>query len=140
MTTFAGHSTRCRLLTGRILTDMEDPQMVTELSFDVTSDAGAIVLRVDGEIDVLTAPALREKIASLTGSTAHSVLVLDLSDVTFLASAGLAVLAGASDACEGRGRFIVVAQTPVVLRPLELTGLTEAFEVFPTVETALATV
>ena len=53
---------------------------------------------------------------------------------------GLAVLARCSDDPDRLSRFLVVAQGPATLRPLELTGLLESLEVFPSVEAALATV
>src|SRR5680860_265694 len=54
-------------------------------------DDEALVLIVSGEIDVLTAPQLQEAI-ELALSNRPGALVLDLSEVTFLSSAGMGVL------------------------------------------------
>ena len=114
--------------------------MTELLTFEVEGDEGAIIVRARGEIDVLTAPSLGEIIESTATTNPRAVLILDLTGVTFLASAGLAMLARSSESLEGRARFIVIADGPVTVRPIELAGLNDAFEVFPTVEAALATV
>jgi anti-anti-sigma factor len=102
----------------------------------------AVVLRVAGEIDVLTAPTLAAAIERQVADRAeHDIrpLVLDLTEVTFLASAGLAVLANAKVLAARRDIEVgVVATARVVLRPLTLTGLDQALHVAPDVAGAIA--
>ncbi|GAA3876391.1 hypothetical protein GCM10022243_46630 [Saccharothrix violaceirubra] len=96
-----------------------------------------VVVGASGEIDMLTAPELRA--AVLEHLDANDVLVLDLSEVSFLGSAGLAVLVEASQQGNRRGAgFRVVAVRRAVTRPLVATGLGEVFSVFASVEEALA--
>ena len=52
---------------------------------------GQAVVHVHGEIDLYTAPQLWETLDAAIAGTPHE-LVIDLSDVTFLDSSGLAVL------------------------------------------------
>lgn len=97
---------------------------------------GVAVVAVSGEVDMLTAPQLRA--AVLPHLDANGTLVLDLSGVSFLGSAGLAVLVEASQHAQRRGsQFRVVAVERAVTRPLAATGLGEVFSVFESVEQAL---
>lgn len=127
--------------TDRILTDMDMPGSASStLSFDVDVTEGVVVMHARGEIDVVTATEFEKAVEQATARYRGGVLIADLSDVSFLASAGLAVLVRCSEEFPEDGRFLVVAQGPATLRPLELTGLTESLEVFPTVDAALSTV
>ncbi|TWP52360.1 STAS domain-containing protein [Lentzea tibetensis] len=84
-----------------------------------------------------TAPGLRTTVGD--HSTSGSKLVLDLSRVTFLGSAGLAVLVEASQQTKTRGvELRVVAVERAVTRPLEATGLGDVFSVHPSVESAIS--
>jgi anti-sigma B factor antagonist len=66
-------------------------------------------------------------------------LILDLSGITFLGSAGLAVLAEARNLALARAVNVrVVAQSRTVLRPMEVTGLDKVLTVVPDVATALS--
>ncbi|XVS62701.1 STAS domain-containing protein [Actinosynnema sp. CA-299493] len=97
---------------------------------------GVTVVAVSGEVDMLTAPQLRAD--ALRHLDAGSTLVLDLSGVSFLGSAGLAVLVEASQHAQRRdASFRVVAVERAVTRPLAATGLGEVFSVFQSVEQAL---
>ena len=91
--------------------------------FDLTvSDAGdARVVSPEGELDMATAPALRE---ALRGEAATS-LVLDLRKVTFMDTSGLQVLIESARAAEEQGRTLhVVRGTNAVQRLLDIAGLT----------------
>ncbi|WP_246019171.1 STAS domain-containing protein [Saccharothrix australiensis] len=90
-----------------------------------------------GEIDMLTAPDLRADVLGRMEDAA--TLVLDMSSVSFLGSAGLAVLVEASQHAKRRGTaFRVVAVERAVTRPLAATGLGEVFSVYGSVAEALA--
>ena len=70
--------------------------------------------------------------------TTVPLLVLDLSDVTFLGSAGLAVLVAAKDSADARGHTLrLVCGSRIVTRALEATGLLTLFEVADGVPQAL---
>jgi anti-sigma B factor antagonist len=96
----------------------------------------ASVLHVVGEIDTLTAPLLR---AQLDGQIPGvPLLVLDLSEVTFLGSAGLAVLVAAKDEAETRDhRLRIVPGSRIVVRALQATGLLGIFDIADDVPQAL---
>ncbi|KAA8889402.1 STAS domain-containing protein [Nocardia colli] len=97
------------------------------------------VLRASGEIDVLTAPHLDEAIdraLSTDGDEPRCGVVVDLSAVTFLASAGLAVLAAGAQPRTGGQRLVIVANRSATIRPLQVTGLTDLLSVYSTVPEA----
>jgi anti-sigma B factor antagonist len=98
----------------------------------------ASVLHVVGEIDTLTAPLLR---AQLDGQIPGvPLLVLDLTEVTFLGSAGLAVLVAAKDEAETHDhRLRIVPGSRIVVRALEATGLLGIFDIADGVPEALET-
>ena len=97
----------------------------------------AVVLSVSGEIDMVTAPQLGESINAAMDQE-PPILVVDLSEVDFLASAGMAVLLGCNQRAKGRIGFRVVAAGNTTFRPMELTGVPDEIAIFPTREEALA--
>jgi anti-sigma B factor antagonist len=107
------------------------------IRFDVVDHGSDVrVLHVVGELDTLTAPLLQVRLLEQQAQVGH--LVLDLSDVTFLGSAGLAVLVGAKDDADSRGcRLVVVPGSRIVKRALEATGLLQLFSIADGVPEAL---
>lgn len=97
----------------------------------------AIVLAVTGEIDILTAPKFQEALDHVLQGKPSS-LVVDLSGITFLASAGLGVIAAVGHGIAAATSLKVVADGPVTARPIQLTGLNEVLAVYPTLEEALS--
>jgi anti-sigma B factor antagonist len=87
------------------------------------------VVTLAGEVDLSTAPALRERLASLIDGGASSIVV-DLRQVSFMDSTGLGVLMGAHLRVRERaGELRLVAGEGPVLRVLTLAKLTEVFPV-----------
>ncbi|MFE1249568.1 STAS domain-containing protein [Streptomyces sp. NPDC058735] len=82
-----------------------------------------------GEIDLLTAPALRSRLDSLTAGPRPD-LVLDLRPVSFIDCAGLGVLCRARNRVLARqGRLRLVTESACVRRTLRHAGLAGVFEV-----------
>jgi anti-anti-sigma factor len=98
---------------------------------------GAVVLRVSGALDLALAPKLRQ-FADRACRQQPAVLVIDLTDVTFLASAGMAELVRAHRGDSGPAPLRVVANHRITLRPLELTRLTDELAIFPSLTDALS--
>lgn len=116
------------------------------VTFKVSGDehGGWAVLQVSGELDLVTSPALRQRIHDVVAEGRHS-LVLDLSDVFFCDSSGVGVLIAARRlirSCQGSLRLILPAQGAVegshVNRVLGALGVRRLFEVFPDVTAAVA--
>jgi anti-anti-sigma factor len=95
------------------------------------------VISVSGCVDMLTAPSLTEAIESALAKT-PSGIVVDLSNVDFLASAGISVLIAASDSIGQSRRFGVVADGATTHRPLTLLGVDEVIPLYRTLGDALS--
>ncbi|GAA3845722.1 MULTISPECIES: STAS domain-containing protein [Amycolatopsis] len=97
----------------------------------------AVVVQVSGELDLLTTPRLDDA-ASRALREQPSLLVLDLTGVTFLGSAGMASLVAVRQAAGDDLPIRLAAADPVVVRAMEVVGLDEEFPLYPTCEDALA--
>lgn len=107
-----------------------------ELDFDVSDRNGTTVLAVRGEIDVYTAPRLREKVLELAGDS-RVEMVVDLEGVGFIDSTGLGVLVAALKRLRSNGGDLALVCTQSrVLKVFEITGLTNVFKVHDSVEAA----
>ncbi len=106
---------------------------VWDVDLDVRIDrpaADRAVLSVRGEIDSLTTPQLEPALTALLDGPERR-LVVDLSEVSFLASSGLAALIRAAQRAEERGvRLRLVVANRAVRRPLEVTGSDQLFDLF----------
>lgn len=91
------------------------------------------MVRLTGAVDLHTADRFRGALNQLLDEQPE-LLVVDLDGLEFLSSAGLSVLV----ATHNRGAMAVVAGRPIVLRPLQLTGLTEVLNVHPSLDAACA--
>jgi anti-sigma B factor antagonist len=102
-----------------------------------TDDRGDItVVSVKGEVDLYTAPGLKERIADLV-SAGKNRLAVDLSGVEFMDSTGLGVLIGGLKRCkEAGGSLALAAPREPVLKVLAITGLDRVFSIHETVDQA----
>lgn len=94
----------------------------------------AVVVQVVGEVDVYTAPRLKDKLLQVERDDVHQVVV-DLSQVGFIDSVGLGVLIGAlRRARAGGGTLVLAAPNTRIRRILDITGLSSAFTVVQSVQ------
>ncbi len=98
---------------------------------------GAVVLAVSGEVDMLSAPQLAESIDAALAPKPPA-LVVDLTKVEFLASAGLSVLVNGQAAVSPPTRFAVVADGPATSRPIKLMGIDGLLSLHRTLDNALS--
>ena len=111
---------------------MEELFEITESTHD-----GIPVLSIQGEIDVSTAPELRDRLLSVAHG-GHSKAVVDLRGVTFLDSTALGVLVSALKRFRsGDGDLRLVVTGRSVTKVLEITGLVDVFSIFDSVEQAV---
>jgi anti-sigma B factor antagonist len=106
--------------------------------FQIVEQAGSTppVIAVSGEIDVATAPQLRECLHGVI-ARGEPRIVLDLLGVTFLDSTALGVLVGALKRCrELGGELHVVVADPRIVKIFEITGLTSVFTIADSLESA----
>lgn len=102
-------------------------------------NGSTLVLTVSGELDMRTSPALDEAISE-GALTAPTALVVDLSKVSFVASAAMTVLASAQNKLGETLQFAVVADGPATSRPIRLMGLDQVFALYEDLPTALAAI
>jgi anti-sigma B factor antagonist len=95
------------------------------------------VVSVAGVVDMLTAPDLEKAIAEAAKS-APTAVVVDMTGVEFLASAGMGVLIAAQDDLSPGVKLAVVADGPATSRPLKLVGVTDVVDLYATLYEALA--
>ena len=101
---------------------------------------GWSLARVAGELDIATAPALREQLLRAIATHGPS-LVLDLDDVAFLDSTGLGVIVGVLKRARTLGGDLVIAgASPAVRRVFEITALDRTLPLCSSVDEALAQV
>ncbi|MGH3378322.1 MAG: STAS domain-containing protein [Actinoallomurus sp.] len=99
---------------------------------------GCAILRVTGEVDVVTAPMLRERVLDLATKGAVHIIV-DMSGVVFLDSTGLGVLVGGLRRVRAHdGSLTLVISTERILRIFRITGLTSVLPPHPTVQDGIA--
>jgi anti-sigma B factor antagonist len=111
-----------------------------EQAFGVTEhdDEGLIRVAVSGEVDVATAPVLREHLYEAVDRSTGPVIV-DLLAVTFIDSTALGVLIGSLERGKGQGSDLrIVLKEPRLIKIFEITGLTELFSLFPSIAEAVA--
>ncbi len=109
-----------------------------ELSLATRTVAEHTVLEVGGEVDVYTAPRLRERLIELIDAGARSVVV-DLGRVDFLDSTGLGVLVGALKRLRAvEGSFGLVCAKEPLLKIFRITALDQVFPLYPSVDAAIA--
>jgi anti-sigma B factor antagonist len=103
------------------------------------SHGDVLVVAVNGEQDIYTAPALRERLEQ--GLGAETGLIVDLSAATFLDSSILGALLEARRQAQERslGYVVCLGETPEpgVQRILEITGLVPVFPVVGSKDEAL---
>lgn len=109
------------------------------MDVSVTSRANGdrTVVAVTGEIDVYTAPVLREELASLIDGQ-HTDLVVDLTAVRFMDSTGLGVLVGALKKVRTLGGELqLVIDQDKILKVFRITALTQVFTIHSSLDDAL---
>ena len=98
---------------------------------------GLAVVSVSGSVDMLTAPGLSEAIDAALAKKPKG-LIVDLSKVEFLGSAGISVLMKTRDSLGDGTLFCVVADGPATHRPLTLLGINELMSLCRSMDDAVS--
>jgi anti-sigma B factor antagonist len=102
------------------------------------SQAGHHVIAARGEIDLFTAPDLKQVITDAIDGGSHR-MVIDLSEVSFLDSTALGVLIGAVKKLRSRDGALAIVNTEAsIAKTFQITGLDQIFTILPSREKALA--
>jgi anti-sigma B factor antagonist len=103
-----------------------------------TFEPGVLALTVSGELDIATAPVLRDRLNAAIDAGTHRI-VIDLSALTFLDSVALATIVHAKQRLPEAGRMaIAIDPSSYVMLVFEGGGLTKVLDLAETREQAIA--
>ncbi len=109
-----------------------------DISVSRTTAGDVPIVAVSGEVDVYSAPALKDNITELLQSGV-TTLIVDLSGVAFLDSTGLGALVEARAATSDAGGSLpLVCSQERILKLFTITGLDGVFTIHPTIGDAVA--
>ncbi len=109
-----------------------------DLTLSTRETDGTTVVAVGGEIDVYTAPRLRDKFTELVAAGSYDIIV-DMQNVEFLDSTGLGVLVGGLKKVRAHdGSLDLVCTQDRLLKIFRITGLAKVFVIHDSAEAALA--
>jgi anti-anti-sigma factor len=107
------------------------PRAVGELQVEEVRRGPSVTLELSGDLDVHTAPSLRDRLVGLVAA-GQADLVVDLSRLSFIDSTGIGVLVGGLKRCRAQqGDLQIRAANPEILAVLGVTGLDELFLIVP---------
>ena len=99
--------------------------------------AGVVKVILDGRLDISGAGTIDLQFSAIAAS--HRGVLVDMSDVSFLASMGIRTLLLAAKAVQRRGgAFILLHPSPEVSRVLEVTGVSDLMPICRDNDAALA--
>jgi anti-anti-sigma factor len=100
-------------------------------------DGDAVVLKVSGALDTITAPSLATHLDVVLAS-GPAVLIVDLTGVDFLSSAGINLLVETHHLTARTATLLrVAADGPATSRPLRSIGVDQIVDLYPTVTEAI---
>ena len=100
---------------------------MTPFKLDADVQGGGITLRLGGELDVASAPVLRDEVVRHI-SEGRTTMTFDCSELTFVDSTGLGVLIGARARClAANGSVSLTGVSPALQRLLAVTGIESLF-------------
>jgi anti-sigma B factor antagonist len=108
-----------------------------DLDLESTQRGATSILTLRGEVDVYTAPRLRQAIVDLIDD-GSPLVVVDMGNVDFLDSTGLGVLVEGLKRARARASDLaIVATQDKILKIFDITGLNKAFAIFGSVDDAV---
>lgn len=103
------------------------------MEYEITDKSGACVVAFKGEVDLESSPAAREVLLKCFENTGK--VIVDLSEVTYIDSSGVASLVEALQAAKKNGsQFALAASSEPTRRVLELARLDKVFTMYDSVD------
>lgn len=100
------------------------------MDINVKRDGSRSVIYVSGDIDLYTSPQLRDTVLDLLGKRSQEQVIVDLKQVFYIDSSGIASLVeGLQEARKRKARFVLVGLNDAPRHVLELTRLLSVFEI-----------
>ncbi len=111
--------------------------LILDLKIDVEEKEEAVILKLDGEVDVYTAPKLKSRLIDLVDQSKFKIIV-NLENIDFMDSSGLGVLVGGLKRVRSHdGAIALVCTQENILKIFRITGLVKVFPIFETESQAL---
>lgn len=108
-----------------------------ETGFSAESRGDSVVVTIHGDLDIVTSPQLDECLTH--AESTHQRVILDLGDVDFLDTSGLAVIVGHWKKLESAGGMLALAGARYrYTKTLWITGLADRLPRYDTLEQAIA--
>lgn len=104
-----------------------------DFDLDVGCQGGIYVVRVCGDVDILTAPLLDSCLERLIAA-GNTEIAVDLESCSYFDSEGIKILIKALHAVEARGRVVICGARGMVLRIFEVSGLQTLFSILPSTD------
>lgn len=96
-----------------------------------------LVVEVRGEVDVHSAPSLRDRLTDVFAD-GHQTVIADLSELGFIDSTGLgALVAARNDGAARNAQLLVVCSSERLLKLFRITGLDGVFSIYDSVAHAM---
>lgn len=107
------------------------------MEINVKREGNRSVVEVTGDIDLYTSPKLRETVLDLFRKRKQDVVIIDLQQVHYVDSSGIASLVeGLQEAKKTKARFVLAGLNEAPRHVLELTRLLSVFEIAASVDEA----
>lgn len=104
------------------------------ISIETKEENHLTTVEINGEIDAYTAPKLRESLFRLTEKK-ESVIIINLSGVTYMDSTGLGVFVGVfKNIRSNNGQLRLLGLSNRLMRLFEITGLSNIMDVTSKIE------
>jgi anti-sigma B factor antagonist len=97
------------------------------MNFTKSLNGSQLTVALEGRLDTVTAPELDADLK--TSVEGVDSLILDLTDLAYISSAGLRVLLSAHKAMSGKGGMKVVHANEIVREVLEVTGFADVLNI-----------
>lgn len=111
---------------------LDHPSLDTPLDIEFSRVRGRVVVHLRGELDVSTTQVLRQRLIDLIDGQGNLSVVLELSGVTFIDSAGIGLVVGAHRRLREKGGSLVVSSpSRQVACVLDATGLWSTLSIAP---------
>jgi anti-sigma B factor antagonist len=113
---------------------------MVDLKIDVNSKDGVVMMKLNGEVDVYTAPKLKSRLIDLVDQGQFKIVV-DLEEVDFMDSSGLGVLVGGLKRVRSHdGAIALVCTQENILKIFRITGLVKVFPIFENQDQAVQSI
>jgi anti-anti-sigma factor len=115
------------------------PSVLLRVWQEPAGETAHVVVRAAGEIDLTSAPQVDDLFDEIeAGQAVPRCVILDLTEVTFLSSAGLSLLIKNDRRMrDAGGALYVVSGNRLVNRAITRTGLAEMLNLFDTLDAAV---